>query len=68
MAESMLAMNQFLKYLCSEPSNATEDDPACKTCSMDALSASEDDGEDPDKDIKAFCGNTADGTPNKKRA
>ena len=67
MAESMLAMNQLLKCLCSEPSNATDDDPACKTCSMDALSASEDDGEDPDKDIKAFCGNIADGALNKKR-
>ena len=46
MAESMLAMNQLLKCLCSEPSNATDDDPACKTCSMDAFSASEGDGED----------------------
>ena len=35
---------------------------------MDALSASEDDGGDPDKNIKAFRGNTADGAPNKKRA
>lgn len=68
MAESMLAMNQLLKCLCSEPSNVTDDDPACKTCSMDALSASEDDGGDPDKNIKAFRGNTADGAPNKKRA
>ena len=46
MAESMLAMNQLLKCLCSKLSNATDDDPACKTCSMDALSASEGDGED----------------------
>jgi len=68
MAKSMLAMNQLLKCLCSEPSNTTDDDPACKTCSMDALSGSEDDGEDSDKDIKAFCGNTANGAPNKKRA
>lgn len=35
---------------------------------MDALSASEDDGEDSDKNIKAFRGNTANGAPNKKRA
>ena len=69
MADSMLSMNQSLKRLRSEPSDATDDDPASKkskTCSTDVMSASEDDEEDSDKDIAAFCGNTAEGAPKEK--
>lgn len=64
MAESMLAMNQLLKCLLWTQQRYWS---WSYDGSMDALSASEDDGGDPDKNIKAFRGNTADGAPNKRR-
>ena len=66
MADSLLAMNQWLYHLHSEPRKTTDGELHCKKSkksSTDVINASDNNDNNSDKEFEAFCGATAEDAP-----